>query len=137
MRNFPEGIKRVGSGLEFEGVKAKRRNIWPGTGLRENASLIIAAVLVSALLVVLVLSLYQRMTSQGAHRNEYAGRVMDKWVTYHETELGTRVSRHLLIKAKNGETFQVTVGPELYEQAKVDLWVIKNKDDIKILAAEP
>lgn len=118
-------------------MKDKRRNVRVGTGLREKAGTIIAGALVCALLIVLVITFYQAMKSQGAYRNEYAGRVMDKWVTYHETELGTRVSRHLQIKSKNGEVFQVNVSPELYEQAKVDLWVIKNKDDIKILAAEP
>ena len=77
------------------------------------------------------------MKSLGAYRNEYAGRVMDKWVTYHESELGTRISRHLLIKPKNGEVFQVSVSPESYEQAKVDFWVIKDGDGFRMLAREP
>lgn len=77
------------------------------------------------------------MKSQGAYRTEYAGRVLDKWVTYHESEFGTRVSRHLLIKSKNEEVFQVSVSPELYEQAKVDFWVIKDGDGFRMLAAEP
>lgn len=118
-------------------MKDKRRNISPGTGLREKASLLIVGALTAALVVLFVVSLYQRTKSQGAYRNEYAGRVIDKWVTYHETELGTRVNRHLLIKSKSGEVFQVNVSPELYEQVKVDMWLIKDKDNSKILAAEP
>ncbi len=42
-----------------------------------------------------------------------------------------------LIESKNGEVFQLSGRPELYEQAKVELWVIKDKNGIKILAAEP
>ncbi len=118
-------------------MKDRRRNIRSDPGLRQKLSIIITCALVSALVIVLLVSFSRRMKSQGAYRNEYAGRVLDKWVTYHESELGTRVSRHLLIKSKNGEVFQVSVSPELYEQAKVDMWVIKDRNGVKVLAAEP
>ena len=118
-------------------MKERRRNIRSGPGLREKTSIVIVCALVAALLIAFAVTLNQRLKSQGAYRQEYSGRVMDKWVTYHESQEGTGVSRHLLIKSKDGETFQVSVSPELYEQAKVDVWVIKNKDGIKILASEP
>lgn len=52
-------------------------------------------------------------------------------------ELGTRVNRHLLIRSKNGEVFQVIVSPESHEQAKVEAWVIKDKNGIQFFATEP
>lgn len=116
-------------------MENRRRIIRLGTGLRENAGTIVAGVLVSAVVVAFVINYYQRMHSQGAYRNEYEGRVANKWVTYHETEFGTRVSRHLLIKSKSGEAFQVVVSAELYEQAAVDLWVVKTKHEFKVLPA--
>jgi hypothetical protein len=118
-------------------VKDKHPNIRFGSGSREKISIIVAGALVSALAIGVVVNYYQRMRSQGAYRSEYEGRVVNKWVTYHETEFGTRISRHLLIKSKNGEVFQVSVSPDLYEQAKVDQWVIKDKNGIQILASEP
>lgn len=118
-------------------MKNRRRNVRPRPRTWEKTSTIVTCVLVAGLAIILVLSLYQRMKSQGAYRQEYAGRVMDKWVTYHESEQGTGFGRHLLIKSKNGEVFQVSVGRELYEQAKVDNWVIKDKDGVRFLSAEP
>jgi hypothetical protein len=115
----------------------KQKNIRSETNSWNKASTIIAALLVCGVVALFVVSFYQRMDSQGAYRREYQGRVVDKWVTYHETELGTQVSRHLRLKSKNGEAFQVTVSAELYDEAKVDLWVIKNKDGFKILATKP
>lgn len=118
-------------------MKDKRCTVRSRSPLREKISIIIGCVLVSEVLIGFVVSLNQCMKSQGAYRQEYSGRVMNKWVTYHESLLGTRVSRHLLIESKNGEEFQVSVSPELYEQAKVDAWVTKDKREIKFLAAEP
>ncbi len=122
---------------EIRSVKDKRRNIWGGSALRQKISIIIIGALVVAVVIVLLVGFYQRMKSEGAYRNEYAGRVMDKWLTYHETELGTRLSRHLLIKSKNGEVFQVIVSPEPYEQAKIGAWVNKDKNGIQFFATEP
>lgn len=89
------------------------------------------------MVVLLGIGLYQRWHSQGAYREEYAGKVIDKWVTYHETQQGTRISRHLLIKPNDDEPFQVVVGPELYEDAKAGGWIVKNKEGVKISASEP
>jgi hypothetical protein len=118
-------------------VKEKRLNIRIGPLTWEKVSIIIAGVLISASVIAILVSFNERLKSQGAYRQEYSGRVMDKWVTYHESEQGTGVSRHLLIKSNDGEVFQVSVSPDLYEQAKAGLWVIKDKTGIKILASEP
>jgi hypothetical protein len=118
-------------------VKDKRRNIRPSPALRQKITIILICALVAALVIVLLVSFYQRMKSEGAYRHEYAGRVIDKWVTYQETESGTRVSGHLLIRSKNGDVFQVIVSPESYEQAKVECWVIKDKNGIQFFATEP
>jgi hypothetical protein len=118
-------------------MKQKRRDVRPTRSAQEKVTLIIVSILVAALVLVLAITINQRLKSLGAYRNEYTGRIMDKWVTYHESELGTRISRHLLIKSKNGEVFQVSVSPEVYEQAQVNLWVMKDNSGIRFLAAEP
>lgn len=118
-------------------MKNEQRNTRPTIGARDKILTIIALVLVIALVFVLGINLSQRIKSQGAYRNEYEGRVMDKWVGYHESQQGTRISRHLLIKSKNNEVFQVSVSPELYEQAKVGNWLLKDKEGLRILEAEP
>lgn len=118
-------------------MKEIRINIPFGWLTWEKVSAIIGGVLVSAALVVGVVNLSQRFRSEGAYRQEYSGRVIDKWVTFHESQQGTGFSRHLMIKAKDGEVFEVRVGPELYEQAKVDQWVIKNTNGFTISASEP
>ena len=118
-------------------MKNEQRKTKRTIGARDKILIIILVVLVIALVSLLGINLSQRIKAEGPYRNEYEGRVMDKWVGYHESQQGTRISRHLLIKSKNNEVFQVSVSPELYEQAKVGNWLIKNKEGLRILEAEP
>ncbi|HEV7473589.1 MAG TPA: hypothetical protein VGN90_06060 [Pyrinomonadaceae bacterium] len=121
-------------------MKKKRTNdapLAPRTATWQKFVIVILCGVVAIMAIVFVVGLYQRWHSQGAYREAYAGRVMDKWVTYHETQQGTGISRHMLIKPKEGEAFEVAAGPELYEDVKVGRWIVKNKEGVKMSAAEP
>jgi hypothetical protein len=110
-----------------------RRTSAPGSKL----SIIVAAVLATALGAVFVVNLNARLKSTGGYRGAYSGQVENKWITYHETLLGTSVSRHLLIKTRDGSMFTVSVGPEFYDRTIVNQWVVKDQNGLRVLADEP
>jgi hypothetical protein len=93
------------------------------------------------LIVVMVLVLggaiatcYQRSTLTGAYRDDYEGQVLDKYVTNHESDQGTFVTKHLLIKAKTGEQFQVAVSSAIFARTEVGMWIRRKGTSIELSA---
>ena len=86
-----------------------------------GTALVVVVVIVVA--AAAFISIRQRYTSTGLYRIDYEGRIVDKSVTVTESETGSGVKRLLRIRANNGEEFQVYVNRNLYEQAKVGMWV--------------
>lgn len=91
------------------------------------------------LIVVMVLVLggaiatcYQRSTLTGPYRDDYEGQVLDKYVTNHESDEGTFVTKHLLIKGKTGEQFQVVVSSAIFARAQVGMWIRRKETSIEL-----
>ena len=122
----------MGSAHKHSSTAARRPS-----DLSTKFSIIVAGIFVTALVIVFVVNLNARLRATGAYRNEYVGHVENKWVTYHETLLGTRVSRHLLIKSRDGAVFTVSVSPEFYDQTNVNQWVVKDQNGLRALDYEP
>ncbi len=76
------------------------------------------AVLTALLGALFFFAFYHMYTMTGPHRRTYEGRVIDKWQTVHESELGSRVGRGVLVEADGGDRFQVPLGGEAYERAQ-------------------
>ena len=75
---------------------------------------------------------YQRQAKTGEYRRDYEGRVVEKYVTNHETEQGTFVTRHILVKSESGEQFPVVVSAELFERAQTGMWIRRTKTSVEL-----
>lgn len=100
--------------------------------LWEKVELICLSLLALLILATLMAIYYQRSTSTGMYRRDYEGEVVDKFVSYHESQTGTGIERHFLIKGKSGEQFQVVVGKELYERARIGMWIKSSQAGVEL-----
>lgn len=86
---------------------------------------------------VLVVSYYQRSASTGPFRQEYEGKIVDKWVNIGEARTGSYPARRLLIKNRNGEQFPVAVTESTYGRAQVGMWIKSSKTGGELSWEEP
>jgi hypothetical protein len=97
----------------------------------------LAAVLFIAVVAAVVVSIRQQYTSTGLYRMDYEGRIVDKSKTVTESQTGSGVKQILRVRAKDGEEFQVHVNGNLYEQAKVGMWVKSRGGSAELTPDEP
>ena len=90
-----------------------------------------------ALIIVGMLIWYQRLSPTGPNRPEYLGRIVDKSLTVRESREGSSVVRYLLLEEKGGGRFQVIVNEDIYERAKVGMWIQRNKEGVKLFSSPP
>lgn len=95
--------------------------------LRNLLLVVSLAVLGTIAILIVGVSMYQRLNGTGQHRGEFEGRVVDKSVTIRETETGSLAVRRLLIRETGGTQFDVIVNEDLYERAEVGMWLKRNK----------
>lgn len=77
---------------------------------------------------------YQRAILSPPVREHYEGRVLDKYLTTHETEEGSSVRNHLLIEGESGEQFQVVVSPAVFQRAQVGMLIRRKGSAIELSA---
>ena len=82
-------------------------------------------ILIVTLLLIGFGIFYSWKYSSGLYRDRYEGRIVDKSLTFSETQLGSGIRRRLLIEDKNGTRFEVAVKADLYDRAQVGM-LIKN-----------
>lgn len=102
------------------------------TSLREKVTILLTALVVLLVLGGALVTCYQRQTSKGQFRREYEGKVVEKYVTNHETQEGTFVTRHILIKNNEGEQFAVVVSPEIFERVQKEMWIRRKESGIEL-----
>ena len=122
MKKKHEKRKRTGDALEA------------ATPLRTKVSIVVVGVLMVLVLGGAIATCYQRSTVSGPYRSDYEGQVLSKYVTNHESTEGTRVTKHLLIKGKTGEQFQVVVSDGIFERAQIGMWVRRKETGIQLSA---
>lgn len=98
---------------------------------------VLVSVLVLAVVAAIIFSIYQRYSSTGLYRTDYEGRVMDKSATVTESNEGSGVSRRLLIKAADGQVFQVYATRSLYERAQIGMWIKSKGSNVELTQDEP
>ncbi len=91
--------------------------------LRDRLVVGFSIALIALALTTLVLTFYQRFTFTGPYLMEYEGRVIDKSVTWRETDIGSIPVRRLHIRGRGGEEFPIIVNESLYERAQVGMWI--------------
>ena len=101
---------------------------------RRKVGEFLGVLLVVLMLAAMITTCYQRSTLTGQYRDVYEGQVADKFVTNHETDEGTFVTKHLLIKAKNGEQFQVDVSSAIFSRAQIGMWIRRKGTSIELSA---
>ncbi len=102
------------------------------TPLRTKVTIVLFGVVMVLVLGGAIATCYQRSTLTGPYRADYEGQVLDKYVTNHESEQGTWVSKHLLIKAKTGEQFQVVVSSAVFERAQVGMLIRRKGSAVEL-----
>lgn len=64
---------------------------------------------------------------------KYEGRVIDKSLTFSESQLGSRIIRRLYIKSSNGGEFQVNASESLYNQVKIGDLIKSDEERTEII----
>lgn len=72
----------------------------------------------------------------GVYRDEYQGRIVDRWAQYSESEQGSTPQFKLLVEGDDRNRFTVSVSPEIYERSKVGMRVKKNRNSGIVLTPE-
>jgi len=104
------------------------------TPLRTKVSIVVAGVLMVLVLAGGIATCYQRSTLTGPYRENYEGQVLEKYVTHHESEEGSSVTNHLLVKEKSGEQFQVVVSSATFTRAQVGMLIRRKGGAIELSA---
>ena len=104
------------------------------TQLREKIVIILASVLIVLALGGGFVTCYQRHTLTGEYRHNYEGQVIEKYVTNHESQQGTFVTRHILVKSNAGEQFPVVVSADIFERAQIGMWIKREETGILLSA---
>src|SRR5687767_1675246 len=115
--------------------KKRKRNadaLEGATPLRTKVSIVVAGVLMVLVLGGAIATCYQRSTSTGPYRDNYEGKVLEKYITNHESEQGTWVRKNLLVKAETGEQFQVVVSSAIFDRAQVGMLIRRKGSAIEL-----
>lgn len=103
--------------------------------LREKLYCIVGGAFVLVMLVALVLLVWQK-TTQRVDTSDYEGKIVDRWGAYVESEQGSRPRFRLLVESQDGKRFIVTVGPDIYESAKVGMRIKSRSGRIVLVDSE-
>ena len=103
---------------------------------REKLLTIVAGVLVLAVLVTVVLLVWQK-GSQRVDTSDFDGRIVDRWADYAEsTSRGSQPYFRLSVEGDNGKRFSVKVDPSVYESAKVGMRIKRRAGQIVLIETE-
>jgi|GEM_PF-2851200 hypothetical protein len=78
-----------------------------------------------------------RSTNPGPFRQEYEGQIVEKWADYSHSEQGSQPYFRLLVKGPDSQQFSVSVSSEIYDRARVGMFVRKTDAGVELLANEP
>jgi hypothetical protein len=80
---------------------------------------------------------YPRLKGPPLVRQDFVGKVADKYLTLRESEIGTAGHMTLLVEGRDGRRFKVAVGGEQYERARVGMWVRRSGGVVELSWDEP
>jgi hypothetical protein len=98
---------------------------------------ILSFVLILLFATLLCWSVYKfRSATTGPFRTEYEGRIIDKWADHSQSEQGSQPYFRLIIRSSDNQQFTVSVSSEIYDRAKVGMFVKKTAAGIEFIADE-
>lgn len=103
---------------------------------RIAVAVILVAVCVG-LLVTVVVRAYQTFKFTGPYRVVYEGRVIDKSTTITESMTGSGAVYRLHVRGRDGVVFDKAVTTDLYNRARVGMWVRGGPEGPEFYADEP
>ena len=115
-------FRRAGRGEDYAGERVS----WLG--------LLVLALVVFAIGFVYA---YPRLKGPPLVRQDFVGKVVDKYLTLRESEIGTAGHMMLLVEGSDGRRFRVAVGGEQYERARVGMWVRRSGGVVELSWDEP
>ena len=77
-----------------------------------------------------------RSTKTGPFRQEYEGQIVEKWADYSHSEQGSQPYFRLMVKGRDSRQFSVSVSSEIYDRAKVGMFVRKTDAGVELIANE-
>ena len=113
--------------------KAGRGGSLPG----ERVSWLGLFVIVLVMFGIGFLYAYPRLREPPLVRRDFVGRVVDKSLTLHESQIGTSGSLALLVEGRDGKRFKVAVTDEVYGRARVGMWVSRRAGAVEVSWGEP
>ena len=96
--------------------------------------MIVMGLSLAALLIVVY---RQGLRADGVLRREYEGKIIDKSITVQETRTGSRMRARLLIEGKRGERFEVAPNLDVYERARIGMWIKSGDAGVELSQSEP
>jgi hypothetical protein len=106
-------------------------------GLNETLAPVYIAAALILLLGLFAFVFFQRFSNDAEpFRMEYEGQVVDKWQTLRETFMGSEIDRSLLIRDDEGKQFKVVADDDLYEKARIGMWIKRAKDGTILVEPE-
>ena len=98
---------------------------------------IISLAVILLVVTVVFWGLFRYKSSpRGPFRNEFEGRVVDKWADYTHSEEGSRPYFRLVVEGDDRARFAVSVSAEVYERAKVGIRIKKTEEGVELMADE-
>ena len=80
---------------------------------------------------------YPRLKGPPLIRQDFVGRVVDKYLTLRESEIGTAGHMTLLVEGRDGRRFKVAVTGEQYGRARVGMWAKRSGGVVELSWDEP
>jgi hypothetical protein len=80
---------------------------------------------------------YERTTATGAFRHEISGKILSKHIHTYEEDEGSKLSRRLIIEEKSGRQTRITVSSQVWQEAQVGQWLIRDARGTRFSAREP
>jgi hypothetical protein len=118
--------------LKFKSSKKRRSGEAHVPFLSAKAATTLVGILTLLVLAGILVTCYQRIALKGRFRETYEGRVVEKYVNYHESQHGTFVTKYILLKPADGEQFSVAVSSEIFDRAQVGMWIRRTKAGVEL-----
>ena len=87
-----------------------------------------------AIFVLVLFVAWQHSNQQT--RTDFEGTVVDRWGAYSESEQGSRPRFRLLVESEDGKRFPVNVDANVYESARVGMWIKNRNGQIVLIDSE-
>jgi hypothetical protein len=107
------------------------------TGVRDAATKLLIVITTLGVVTGLMVVYNQRLhTFADLGRSEYEGKLVNKSLTIHETNTGSKIELRFLVEGKDGKRFDIAPSPDVYERAQIGMWIKSSKSGVELSWSE-